>query len=426
MYEMKIENSTFKGAEPTWANACVGENGNPQIYEYANGFAHAANLLIDQIIMDGGAHLHVDEFIYPVCFNMRHALELHLKGTIQKLALLADRRQRKLPEFAIVSTHDLGKVWKFIKINAVLLDRRYASLLKEIDEYVTDITEVDSTGQVFRYPFDTENRKHLVEVAIINVIVLKQRFNKLQELLSELNRLNELLIYEYACGSFTAKLSRAELLEMAAKLPKRSQWGSPEFSTAKTSLQAEYGLSSNDFSKALDIIQDNYEMSQLIDAVTSMQALTAPILHTFFDGWIKLHDIEGARTPSSTCIEDWGAEWPSDFLDHSTRKAEIEQWWHENGKTFTSNHIAELRALFYFSTDLPYSEYFKVSRENFIKEAAAYDQDDFKRLTLHLLNKTSAMQDILKSLKFLGQANLVETLVERYGLISNMTESYRA
>lgn len=421
MSKTRLENSTFKGAEPTWANACVGENGNPQVIEYANGFARAANLLIDQIIKDGGTHLHVDEFIYPICFNMRHAVELHLKGTIEKLTLLAESRRRKLPEFPLVSTHDLGNVWQYIKTNAESLDKRYILQLKGLDEYVTDIAEVDSTGQVFRYPFDTENRKHLVEVAIINVIVLKQRFNKLQELLSALNYLNNLLIDEYACGSFTTKLSRAELFELASKLPKRSQWGSEEFVAAKTTLRTEYGLSSNDFCRALVIIRDNYEMSQFIDAVPSLQAVTAPILHTFFDGWIKLHDIEDVRTPQPICIEEWGSEWTPDFRDHSKRRAEIEQWWRENGGVFTSNHIAELQALYYFSTDLPYSEYFKVSREKFNKEAATYDQDALKRATLHLLNKTGAMKDMLKSLKFLGQKNLIESLVERYDLHSYMS-----
>lgn len=418
MSQTRLENSTFKGAEPTWANACVGENGNPQIIEYANGFACAANLLIDQIIADGGRHLLVDEYIYPICFNMRHAVELHLKGTIEKLTSLAECRRRKLPEFPLVSTHDLGNVWQYIKTNAASLDKRYAPQLAELDEYVTDIAEVDSTGQVFRYPFDTENRKHLVDVAIVNVIVLKQRFNKLQEMLSELNHLSILLVNEYACGSFTTKLSRAELFELASKLPKRGQWRSEEFDTAKSTLRTEYGLSNNDFCRALVVIQGHYEMSQLIDAVPPLQAVTAPILHIFFDGWIKLHDIEDLRTPSPTCIDELGSEWTADLLDHSRSKAEIEQWWGESKGIFTSNHIAELKALYYFSSDMPYSEYFKASRERFNKVAATYNQDEIKDAILHLLNKTGAMEGILKSLKFLGQVNLVESVVERYDLHS--------
>lgn len=413
MTKTRIENPTFRGDDPTWANACVGENGNPQVIEYANGFASAANLLIDQVISDEGVHLHVDEYIYPICFNMRHAVELHLKGTIEKLVSLATFRRRKLPEFPLVSTHDLGNIWQYVRTNAELMDKRYVPLLRGLDEYVADIAVVDSTGQVFRYPFDTENRKHLVEVSVINVIVLKQRFNRLESRLSELNHLNNQLIDEYACGSFTSKLSRSELFELAAKLPKRNRWGSAEFITAKTALLTEFGLSSNDFCRALNIIKDHYELSQFIDAVPTLQAVTEPILHTFFDGWFKLHDIEEVRNPKRA-IEDSGGEWTQCFGDYSKRKAEVEQWWRANYGIFTTCHIAELKALYYFATDLPYSEYFKFSREKFNEEAATYDQDEIKRSVFHILNKTSALEDILSTLKFLGQIGLVKSLEERY------------
>jgi len=417
---MGSENFTFKGCEPTWANACVGNNGNPQIIEYANGFAAAANLLIDQVIKDEGMKLHVDIFIYPICFNMRHAVELHLKGTIEKLAALAEYRQFKLPEFKLVSTHDISNAWEYIKINAVLLDKRYELQVKALENYITDIAEIDSTGQVFRYPFDTENRKHLVNVATINVLVLKQRFNKLEKLLSELNYLNIELIEEYACGSFTTKLSRQELFELASKLPKRRQWNSAEFAAAKSSLLTVYGLSSNDFCKALNIIQDNYEMSQFIDAVPALEAVTAPVLSAFFDGWIKLHDIEEVRNPKPICLDELGSEWPLDFSDHERRHAERNQWWREVGSIFSSKNMAELKALYYFGLDLRYSEHFKYSREmniqEAIAEAGAHDPDQIQRHIYHILNKTDAMSEILNSLSFLGQTRLVLSLIDRYDL----------
>lgn len=425
MQNTRLENSTFKGAEPTWANACVGDNGNPQIIEYANGFAAAANLLIDQVIKDDGRELHVDEFIYPICFNMRHALELHLKAAIENINTIAEYRRRKLPEFPLASTHDLGNIWQYVKTNAEGLDKRYVLPLQELGEYVADIAIVDSTGQVFRYPFDTENRKHLIEVAIINVVVLKQRFNKLEELLSGLNYLNGQLIDEYSCGSFTTKLSRSELFELASKLPKRNQWGNAEFDLAKTALRTEYGLSSNDFSRALVIIQDNYEMSQLIDAVPDLQDVTAPILHAFFDGWCKLHDIENVRNPPPINLDDLGSEWPVDYLDHSKRKADLEHWWKENSGIFTPNHLAELEALYYFSTDLPYSEYFKLARDKFSKRAENYDQDGLKRTIFHLLHKTGAMTEILRTLKFLGQLDLLRSVAERYGLHTYLSGLHR-
>lgn len=414
MSNSKFENSTFKGEEPTWANACVGENGNPQIIEYANGFAAAANLLIDQVINDESKTLYVDEFIYPICFNMRHALELHLKAAIEKITAIAELRRFRLPEILIASTHDLGNLWKYVKSNADLLDKRYNSTLTKLDEYVNDIAEVDSTGQVFRYPFDTENRKHLVDVSIINVIVLKHRFNKLETLLSKLNELNEHLINEYACGSFTTKLSRPELFDIASKLPKRSQWGEAEFDIVKADLRKQYGLTSNDFCRALKVIQDHYEMSQHIDAVPPLAALTDNMLHVFFDQWVKLHDIDKKNRMEAD--SDSGSEWETVVRNRSKEREALEQWWSESGGLFSASPMAELNAIYYFPTGLPYSEHFILSRGKFNEKAAVYGQGGLKNDVFHLLRKTNAMSEILSSLLFLGQGNLVKSLVERYGL----------
>ena len=75
-------NVTFGRDDPTWANACVGNNGAPSYLDYAKGFSRAANLLIDTVLQDGSVNYYVDELVYPVCFNMRHSVELRLKATI--------------------------------------------------------------------------------------------------------------------------------------------------------------------------------------------------------------------------------------------------------------------------------------------------------------------------------------------------------
>ncbi len=68
-------NNTFRGCEPTEYNTCVGKNGDPSYAEYANGFCDAALHLIDAAIERKA----MDEQIYPICFSMRHAIELRLK-----------------------------------------------------------------------------------------------------------------------------------------------------------------------------------------------------------------------------------------------------------------------------------------------------------------------------------------------------------
>jgi hypothetical protein len=120
MTQMAGQNATFRGDEPTWANACVGENGDPQINEYASGFASAANLLLDQVISNRGLTLYVDTFIYPICFNMRHAVELFLKSAAASLGRLVEIRRTSIPKFDMTGSHDLGKIWAYVKDHALV------------------------------------------------------------------------------------------------------------------------------------------------------------------------------------------------------------------------------------------------------------------------------------------------------------------
>lgn len=411
------ENATFKGDEPTWANACVGENGNPQIIEYASGFASAANVLLDAVIENQGTNFYVDVFICPICFNMRHAVELFLKASVNHLTRIANIRGSKIQKFDVIESHDLERIWEHVKIVALVADKRYAPAIAALEEYVIDIATVDATGQVFRYPFDTENQKHLTDLAVINAVVLKSRFKVLEERLHQLNRLNEHLLAEYAWGSFTAHLSRVQLLELATELPKREKWKEPSFDAKKASLQTEYELSSNEFCKALNIIQRRHEMASLIGITVEIPGIDLQGLHAFIEVWSKMHDIEEVRNPPplSFDVVEFEGVFPSGI-----------EAWHvirlqcRDALTDAVNPdcFAALRALFYFHREAPYSEVFDLLLKNYRQEAAnhlAYP-DVYKNDALHLLSKNNALENILNSLNFLGQTKLLNSAIEHYGL----------
>ena len=65
-------------------NACVGENGSPGYRYYAKGYSQASEILINTFLMDKGISWPVDSLVYPVCFNMRHSVELLLKGAFNQ------------------------------------------------------------------------------------------------------------------------------------------------------------------------------------------------------------------------------------------------------------------------------------------------------------------------------------------------------
>ncbi len=409
------ENATFRGAEPTWANACVGHNGNPQILEYATGFASAANVLLDQVIKDGGINLCVDEFIYPVCFNMRHAVELFLKAAVDQIIRLADIRSVALDKFDMAGSHHLGNIWGYVKNNSLAADKRYHQIIEELDGYINDIAKIDATGQVFRYAFDRESQKHLTEIAVINVVVLKCRFNILENLLRKLNSLNEKLLEEYGWGSFTTRLSRVQLVKLATELPKRNQWTEPSFRTAKSSLQEKYKLSSRDFCRAIKIIEKRHEISCLIGATVEIPGLTFQALTVFIDLWSRMHNIENVKNPPLVNL---------DVFEYSNFRVD-DQWIVSSIEcpdalvdALHPDCFAVLSALFYFHREAPYSEVFDLLLEENRVVAANYPTKPslYKSDASHLLSKTNALENILNSLNFLGQYEILDSVINRYGL----------
>ncbi|MGL5031782.1 MAG: hypothetical protein ACRC5V_10620 [Aeromonas sp.] len=148
---MITTNSTFTFGKPSWANACVGNNGSPSYVEYAQGFSIAANLIIDQVLSCKHYHLNVDEMVYPACFNMRHSVELRLKGAIEALQDIAKIKKTTI-KFDYAGSHDIGNIWSFFKEKSEAIDVRFLSINKKIESTISDIVDVDATGQTFRYP----------------------------------------------------------------------------------------------------------------------------------------------------------------------------------------------------------------------------------------------------------------------------------
>ena len=417
MKQIAKQNETFKAWEPTWANACVGENGDPQIYEYASGYASATNLLLDQVIENEGRSLYVDTLIYPICFNMRHAIELFLKAAAVSLEKLAKIRSTYIPAFDLLGSHDLGNIWTYVRKHALQFDLRYIEVMDKLERYVVEVAETDATGQVFRYLFDLNNNKHLTSVSAINVVILKSRWTILEKLLKHLNRLNEDLLIEYGWGAFTAKLSRPQLARIAGMLPWRDQWSSPEFDRMKSVIRGEYRLSCNDFSKALNKIQSRQELGALCKHVSPIPGLDANALMQFFDIWIKKHELRKIVTSPLERDSGFDVSQP-DFKEMIAYAEKSTQLKKELVETIRPDTFAALFALFYFDREDNFSEIFEKLLTQYQKKSLRYtiDRPAYLNDARQLLEKTAALTSILNSLNFLGQTDLVNVVIERYKL----------
>ena len=409
-------NDTFIGGAPTWANACVGENGFPGYWEYAKGFSQAATILIDMVLQGRGLKHSVDMMVYPVCFNMRHSVELRLKDAILGLILIEKWRCRNL-QFDFAGSHDIGNIWAFFVENARSVDDRYEPIISRLDKRIADIAEVDATGQTFRYPLDTESQKHLVDVAIINFVVLKERFAGLEAALDDLHRLSRYLLNEYAWGSFTKRLSRKNLFELASLLPRRSAWVNESFSAIKSKLKKRFMIGSKELSESIRRIESHFELAPAIGVRVPLLGVEEVDVQEFFSHWFKQHDVPSDQDPIDPEVREWGSDGWFEAIESDSRiQAEV---WSTVKPELTAEKLAGMSALFYFAFELDFSECYIRIYETCLEEvqlAFADSEDSVRSKYFHLFEKTNAVDNLLRSLFILRKAELADQLVAAHGL----------
>jgi len=410
------KNTTFVGGDPIWANACVGENGFPGYWEYAKGFSQAATTLIDLVLSERGLKFSVDEMIYPVCFNMRHSVELRLKGAIEELTLIEKCRSRDL-QFDLAGSHDIGNIWSFFVNWAPVVDDRYDSIISRLDTKIVDIAEIDATGQTFRYPLNTESQKHLVDVSIINFVVLKRSFAELEAVLDDLHRLNKYLRDEYRWGSFTKRLSRKNIFKIASLLPPRVTWTNESFDTTKEAIKKRFNIGSKELSESIKLIEAHFELASEIEMSIPLLGVEEDYINEFFGHWFKKHNLPSDKEP----IDVKGSEWCADemfdaFLKVSETRTEV---WGSIKSDLTPEKLAGLSALFYFARELDFSERYVQIYSLDLQEAKAsfaHSEDSIKSQYFHLFGKANAVYNILRSLYFLRKGEFADQLVATYRL----------
>jgi hypothetical protein len=391
--EERIFNNTFKGAQPTRLNACVGNNGNPQQPEYAEGFIDASLSLCKLVVEDAG-YL-VDCYIYPIAFNMRHGVELWIKYFITQLVPI--RCEIPIDTINLTATHDINILWQEFKNHAHLKDSRFKDITDRLDEYINNIGEIDPTAQTFRYPFSNESIKHLTQTPIINISNLASRLVSLKELLDELRSLIYYLIDEYDTGSYTSKLSRAQLFEMAKALPPKEEWADSSFKETRENIKQKFTLSSNkDFIKAIDIIKVHYEMAPLINVLIPLKAATYTEISNFLTHWSVFHP-EREDAPLGTLIFQFSSIFnsesnrlESEALDNVTQDLSIEA-------------LADITVLYEFGRSPQFSEDYEhrskmsLNEVSFIKDDKGKVSEYFNHL-LYLSLKRLKQDEVIDAL----------------------------
>ncbi len=282
----------FSDGPDPFLNACVGRNGG-QLgdHAYVLGFAQAAMALLrtaiepprpkepigsfEDIVDDGDVGAYMDALVYPICFSARHHIELFLKRQIARLAEVRDIDVNR----TVLRDHKLAPLLDELFRVCDKTDSTLRERLEPIEGAIRELDAFDSQGQTFRYRRSNEKELHLQEVSHINLGTLEVGLKRLFAATEDFDNYVGALVYEYQQGSFTSKLSREKLVELAKALPPRSTWAnSSAFDAVKREFRQKYDLSSNDFQKAVKRILEGRGLSGYVDVELALPHLTPELL----------------------------------------------------------------------------------------------------------------------------------------------------
>lgn len=272
------ENDTFRFGEDYSWNACVGENGHPDMYTYQQGYQQATAILI-QACLDPA--MNIDELVYPTIYSARHTLELFLKRQILLMSDLWGFSDKKPPNYAKI-THSISDLSDaFMKLAKI--DARYEPLTVKLEGLFSDFIEKDDTGQTFRYPQAVDSEQHLTSLYCINMKIFQDRFSLLCSYFDDYESITVNLHHEYRTKTTVCGLPRNDIETIARLLPQRSDWISPSFSVVKGQVCEKYNISSNTFKKVLDRIQAHPEFASIIGKECPIGMLSVGDLRSFID-----------------------------------------------------------------------------------------------------------------------------------------------
>lgn len=376
-------------------NATIGRQGDEE--NYLDGYIEAAIELADAIF-EKRLYGKRDTLILPILYNARHATELNIKFTYEKLisagAIADDGRGLD---------HNISAYWQHLH-DLKIGDVKLRGIVEALEPFIRSLELIDSDGQELRYHRTRDNNPSLQKFAVVNLRLVQLSLRKLQGLLSDLKFRTMDFVDERATGTFTEECSRRDLIEIARMLPPIDQWTDPKFDDARKAIRERFELSSGKLSKACKKIQETRGLAALIGLESALLHLTDEDVTWVAQQWRRLHP---PREPNDDDLS-------IDYFDFARLEGmqerrelylEIIDKVHER---LDPGKVADLEVMFYSDRDRHFSEYYEEAVERKLKEHAA--AADTKAEILHLLEKTNLLKHLQGSARRLGRINLADAL----------------
>ncbi|MDO9779196.1 hypothetical protein Q7513_08820 [Glaesserella parasuis] len=287
---MNEDNLFYEEGDPICAT--VGTNGYHTISDYADGFFEGAEFIIYECLtrldnrknnldtIPKRVNITEDIIVYPICFNIRHSIELYLKEIIKNLIYIYRKKGAYKNELDKTEHHDINKLWDIVKAahfanwrpnseisRALIFDERFDNYVDLLDKYITDWGNIDPTGQTFRYPFSNESKRHLEDQNLISVLSLFVKSKKHHENLKKFRDFSYLLKSEYDNNQYTKLFTYTQLVSIAKELPDFIEWKNINFEEKISELCDKYKVESKRSIKEIainEMVKKDYFLSSLI------------------------------------------------------------------------------------------------------------------------------------------------------------------
>ena len=218
-----------------------------------------------------GIHPYEDILVYPFWFSCRHTIEILLKLAIKRVNLIWEIKKTVLTQEQSnlykksLSSHKIKELTSIFE-NLVSIDIDTKEAFIKMEHFIDLIKDYffDEEADNFRYTYKSDQKEvNLDGKRILNISILYEKFLVLYGQLDWFcNCVCVHLLPTYInTDTFTSKLNRSQIADISKKLPNISDWKSDKFDTAKMEICREYNLSSNEFSKVVDIIKKHREFS---------------------------------------------------------------------------------------------------------------------------------------------------------------------
>jgi len=310
--------------------ATVGTNGYHTISDYADGFFEGAEFIIYECctrlnnrknISSQSIRKNITEdiIVYPVCFNIRHSIELYLKEIIENIFDIYEAKGLNLFRVKEIEHHDINKLWEvlrnahFSNWNAnlgipreIIFDNEFDEYINFLDKYITNWGALDPTGQTFRYPFSNESKRHLEDRGVISVYSLFLKSEEFHKKLKEFRNFSYFLKKQYEKGKFAKFFTYKQLISIAKKLPNYFEWRNVDFNNIAAELANIYKVDSLRSIKEMVInekIKKDYFLSSLIGIDIDFKYISKERLSEFYL-FFKNNDTEICSSCKKGSIED--------------------------------------------------------------------------------------------------------------------------